>query len=107
MQNETPYEGLQKLPLRIAKAELLERFERHYVTQLLEQTGGNVAEAARRRAASIASRSFGRFAAMVSRARAPDAWSAVIRGGVRLLMTAALVGATLLASGCPAREQQS
>jgi DNA-binding NtrC family response regulator len=48
LQGDAPYEGLQKLPLRMAKAELLERFERQYVTQLLEQTGGNVAEAARR-----------------------------------------------------------
>jgi DNA-binding NtrC family response regulator len=48
LHGEAPYEGLQKLPLRMAKAELLERFERQYVTQLLEQTGGNVAEAARR-----------------------------------------------------------
>jgi transcriptional regulator of acetoin/glycerol metabolism len=32
----------------MAKAELLERFERHYVSQLLQATGGNVAEAARR-----------------------------------------------------------
>jgi DNA-binding NtrC family response regulator len=43
-----PFEALQRLPLRMAKAELLERFERHYVTQLLQATGGNVAEAARR-----------------------------------------------------------
>jgi DNA-binding NtrC family response regulator len=42
------FDKLQKLPLRRAKADLLERFERHYVTQLLEATGGNVAEAARR-----------------------------------------------------------
>src|SRR5262249_22671704 len=42
------FDGLDKLPLRTAKSELLERFERHYVAQLLEQTGGNVAEAARR-----------------------------------------------------------
>ena len=42
------FEGLDELPLRSAKAELLERFERHYVARLLEQTGGNVAEAARR-----------------------------------------------------------
>ena len=42
------FEALQRLPLRMAKAELLERFERHYVTQLLQATGGNVAEAARR-----------------------------------------------------------
>ncbi|MEO7332168.1 MAG: sigma 54-interacting transcriptional regulator [Minicystis sp.] len=44
----TPFEGLIELPLRSAKSELLERFERHYVARLLEQTGGNVAEAARR-----------------------------------------------------------
>ncbi len=43
-----PFEGLDRLPLRTAKSELLERFERHYVERLLEQTGGNVAEAARR-----------------------------------------------------------
>ena len=42
------FEGLDRLPLRTAKSELLERFERHYVEQLLAQTGGNVAEAARR-----------------------------------------------------------
>ncbi len=42
------FEGLERLPLRTAKSELLERFERHYVERLLEQTGGNVAEAARR-----------------------------------------------------------
>jgi DNA-binding NtrC family response regulator len=42
------FEGLDKMPLRTAKSELLERFERHYVEQLLAQTGGNVAEAARR-----------------------------------------------------------
>ncbi len=42
------FEGLDRLPLRTAKSELLERFERHYVERLLEQTGGNVAEAARR-----------------------------------------------------------
>ena len=44
----TSFDGLAELPLRIAKSELLERFERHYVARLLEQTGGNVAEAARR-----------------------------------------------------------
>lgn len=37
-----------KLPLRIAKEQLLERFERDYVASLLAQTSGNVAEAARR-----------------------------------------------------------
>jgi DNA-binding NtrC family response regulator len=42
------FDGLERLPLRTAKSELLERFERHYVERLLEQTGGNVAEAARR-----------------------------------------------------------
>jgi DNA-binding NtrC family response regulator len=42
------FEGLDRLPLRTAKSELLERFERHYVERLLEQTGGTVAEAARR-----------------------------------------------------------
>jgi DNA-binding NtrC family response regulator len=39
---------LTALPLRLAKAEMLERFERSYLAELLEQTGGNVAEAARR-----------------------------------------------------------
>lgn len=43
---------------------------------------------------------------MVSKVRAPDASSAAIRGGARLALTATLVGATLLGSGCPAREQQ-
>jgi DNA-binding NtrC family response regulator len=42
------FAGLEALPLRTAKSELLERFERHYVERLLDQTGGNVAEAARR-----------------------------------------------------------
>ena len=42
------FEDLEKLPLRTAKSELCERFERHYVQRLLEQTQGNVAEAARR-----------------------------------------------------------
>jgi DNA-binding NtrC family response regulator len=42
------FQALQKLPLRLAKAELVERFERHYVTELLQTTRGNVAEAARR-----------------------------------------------------------
>ncbi len=41
------FDGLEALPLRDAKAALLERFERHYVTRLLESTSGNVAEAAR------------------------------------------------------------
>jgi two-component system, NtrC family, response regulator GlrR len=42
------FQALQKLPLRLAKAELVEQFERHYVTELLQSTHGNVAEAARR-----------------------------------------------------------
>jgi DNA-binding NtrC family response regulator len=42
------FQVLQKLPLRLAKAELVEQFERHYVTELLQSTRGNVAEAARR-----------------------------------------------------------
>jgi two-component system response regulator GlrR len=42
------FDGLEELPLRAAKNTLLERFERHYVTRLLEETRGNVAEAARR-----------------------------------------------------------
>jgi two-component system, NtrC family, response regulator GlrR len=42
------FHALQKVPLRRAKGELLEQFERHYVTELLRATGGNVAEAARR-----------------------------------------------------------
>jgi len=47
--NETQiYESLDKLPFLRAKAELIARFERHYVTRLLEETQGNVAEAARR-----------------------------------------------------------
>jgi DNA-binding NtrC family response regulator len=41
-------EGLAGMSLREAKAALLDRFERTYLTELLEQTGGNVAEAARR-----------------------------------------------------------
>jgi DNA-binding NtrC family response regulator len=39
---------LTRLPLRQAKAELLERFECRYLERLLAETGGNVAEAARR-----------------------------------------------------------
>ena len=39
--------GLEELPFRAAKSELLQRFEKRYVTRLLERTGGNVAEAAR------------------------------------------------------------
>jgi DNA-binding NtrC family response regulator len=39
---------LTQLPMRLAKAAMLERFERDYLAALLSQTGGNVAEAARR-----------------------------------------------------------
>lgn len=42
--DETPVLGMEKLPLHIA----IERFERHYATRILKETGGNVAEAARR-----------------------------------------------------------
>jgi two-component system response regulator GlrR len=42
------FEEVQHLPFRVAKALLVERFERHYITRLLRATGGNVAEAARR-----------------------------------------------------------
>ena len=41
-------DGLDALPLRAAKTELVERFERRYLTRLLAESGGNVAEAARR-----------------------------------------------------------
>ncbi len=40
--------GLEALPLRAAKAELVERFERRYLARMLAESGGNVAEAARR-----------------------------------------------------------
>jgi DNA-binding NtrC family response regulator len=43
-----PYAVLHGLPLREAKQELVERFERSYLEALLDATGGNVAEAARR-----------------------------------------------------------
>jgi two-component system response regulator GlrR len=46
--SDEAFHGLDKLPLRTAKSELLERFERHYVARLLQEAGGNVAEAARR-----------------------------------------------------------
>ena len=39
---------LDALPLREAKAALVERFERRYLARALQQTGGNVAEVARR-----------------------------------------------------------
>jgi DNA-binding NtrC family response regulator len=42
------FDALDRLPLRVAKGQLCDRFERHYVTRLLAQTTGNVAEAARR-----------------------------------------------------------
>jgi len=40
--------GLDALPLREAKAALVERFERRYLARALEAAGGNVAEVARR-----------------------------------------------------------
>jgi DNA-binding NtrC family response regulator len=40
-------DDLDRLPLPAARGELLARFERRYLTRLLERTGGNVAEAAR------------------------------------------------------------
>ena len=42
------FEELHRLPFRIAKTLLVERFERQYITRLLRATRGNVAEAARR-----------------------------------------------------------
>ncbi len=42
------FASLRKLPLRSAKEQLIERFERDYLEQLLTDTNGNVAEAARR-----------------------------------------------------------
>jgi DNA-binding NtrC family response regulator len=41
-------EGLDQLPWHNAKSELIERFERQYISTLLAQTHGNIAEAARR-----------------------------------------------------------
>jgi DNA-binding NtrC family response regulator len=41
-------DDLWQLPLKRAKSELVERFERRYLERLLAATGGNVAEAARR-----------------------------------------------------------
>jgi DNA-binding NtrC family response regulator len=40
-------DDLDRLPLPAARSELLARFERRYLTRLLERTSGNVAEAAR------------------------------------------------------------
>lgn len=42
------YSDLNQLPLRMAKQQLVERFERTYLSKLLDETEGNVAEAARR-----------------------------------------------------------
>lgn len=42
------YTDLTTLPLREAKKQLVERFERSYLERLLDETSGNVAEAARR-----------------------------------------------------------
>ena len=47
-------EGLDALPFQTAREQLLGRFEQHYLTKLLEQTRGNVAEAARRSGVSRA-----------------------------------------------------
>ncbi len=41
-------DGLTSLPWRDAKAALIDRFERDYLREVLQATGGNVAEAARR-----------------------------------------------------------
>jgi DNA-binding NtrC family response regulator len=46
--NMDAFEDLHGLPFRIAKAQLVQRFERQYIRRLLRATGGNVAEAARR-----------------------------------------------------------
>ena len=45
---ETDLAELEQLPWRLAKNRLVQRFERRYITRLLEQTNGNVAAAARR-----------------------------------------------------------
>ena len=42
------FDAVQSLPFRVAKAQIIEQFERRYIARLLEATGGNVAEAARR-----------------------------------------------------------
>ena len=47
-------DGLDALPMHAARERLLERFERHYLSRLLEVTRGNVAEAARRSGVSRA-----------------------------------------------------
>ncbi len=43
-----PFAALSHLPLRSAKQQLIDDFERAYLTRLLDDTHGNVAEAARR-----------------------------------------------------------
>ncbi|MBI4702623.1 MAG: sigma 54-dependent Fis family transcriptional regulator [Deltaproteobacteria bacterium] len=45
---DADFDELARLPLRLAKTELVERFERRYLARLLADCGGNVAEAARR-----------------------------------------------------------
>jgi transcriptional regulator of acetoin/glycerol metabolism len=45
---ETLFMIFETLPLKQAKAELVAHFERHYVSKLLKETNGNIAEAARR-----------------------------------------------------------
>jgi len=46
--NGASFADLHQLPWRTAKNRLIERFERDYLAHLLDQTAGNVAEAARR-----------------------------------------------------------
>jgi DNA-binding NtrC family response regulator len=46
--DEPRYADLAKLPWHSAKKQMIERFEHDYLTQLLDTTDGNVAEAARR-----------------------------------------------------------
>jgi DNA-binding NtrC family response regulator len=47
-------EGLDALPFAAARGVLVERFEQRYLARLLEETGGNVAEASRRSGVSRA-----------------------------------------------------
>jgi DNA-binding NtrC family response regulator len=48
LHGEDVFASLSTLPLRAAKKQLVERFERDYLQRLLDETNGNVAEAARR-----------------------------------------------------------
>ncbi len=47
-------QGLDAMPFATAREQLLARFERHYLASLLDETRGNVAEAARRSGVSRA-----------------------------------------------------